>query len=107
MQCMYMYLTGTELEMQHLQKLYENSEWTPPCADIAWSDRVKDVSHAGQKRKASQGKRNIDAKLNKKKATKGKLLYIMVTVRTTNLEVLVTKIISTIEQTWKEFCVIK
>ena len=52
----------------------------------------KHVLHAGQKSKASQGKQNSDPKWNKKKASKSKLHYITVTVRTTNLEVLVAKI---------------
>ena len=82
---MYMYLTGTELEMKHLQKLYEGNEWTPSFAEIAQPDTVKDVPHAGQKRKASQGKQNGDAKLkSKKKDTKSKLHDIMHTVHTRN-----------------------
>ena len=67
--------------MKHLQKLYETNEWTPSFAEIAQPDTVKDVPHAGRKRKASQEKQDGSAKLkSKKKASKSKLVYILLTV---------------------------
>ena len=89
---MYMYPTGTELEMKRLQKLYEKNEWTP---SFEQPETAKEVPHAGRKRKASQGKQNGDTNLmTKKKATKGKPDYIMLIVHARNLNIFAAEMFS-------------